>query len=225
MVYACTGQTQKGARCRGWAQDGKLCTACQKKEGLQIVGEPDAVEYKFNVNQNWVRRLTALGVEIRDRSFAEKEAAHLAHAEKFGREGYRYREDVVDSGVPVFGPDGLTSVSVYELFLELIDRYEIVDIFMRPTKPGGNQNMKVLVIYFSHGEKRGNTEAIEEVLNFLSSSRWGHCHIWANPPGGNGKVKCTVNISHREPDLKPEQVVRFSGGLWSVEPATEVLAS
>jgi len=198
-----------------------FCSFHQKRwdDGMtvDIVGRPDAVEFKFNVNEKWASQLMTMGVELRQPDFQAKEQKHIEHAEKHEREAFRYRKDIADSGVPVFGKDGLVNVSVYELFRELIEAYEIVDIFLRPTKPGGNQHMKVLVIYFSHGEKRGNMEAIEEVLRFLASSRWGHCHVWANPPGSTGKIKNTVNTSHREPDKQPERVLRFNDGLFASE--------
>lgn len=220
-MYACIAKTQKGARCRNWAADDSgLCAHCKNKEAVQIVGQPDAVEYKFNINKNWANRLMDLGVEFRERDFYAKEGAHKEHAEKHGRQAYRFRKDVVDSGVPVFGTDGLVNVSVYEVFRELVETYEIVDIRIQDTKPGkhgGNTHMKVLVVYFAHGEAKKNTDAIDELLRFLSSSRWGHCHVWANPPGQTGKVKDTVNISHREQDLQPERALRFANGLWAVQ--------
>lgn len=218
MKYACTAATQKGARCRGWATNGsQLCPSCQRKAKVEIVGQPDAVEYKFNLNENWVRRLMALGVDVRDQNFQEKEQKHIEQAQQHGREAFRYRTDIADSGVPVFGSEGLVNVSVYELFRELVVAYEIVDVYIRPTRPGANERMRKLVVYFAHGDKKANIAAIETLLEFLASSCWGFCHVWANPPGFTGKIKDTVNISHREQDKQPERIVRFANGLWAVE--------
>lgn len=223
-MYACTAPTEEGARCRHWATEGDADQFCAQHAGMRNSGRtvekvlpPDCVEYKFNVNSKWAEELMKLGVELREQDFQAKEQKHFEHAQQYGREAYRFRKDIVDSGVPVFGPDGLVSVSVYELFRELVSAYEIVDIFLRPTKPGGNPRMKVLVVYFSHGEEQKNTEAIEKLLEFLASSCWGHCHVWANPPGSTGKVKATVNISHREPEKTPAMILQFANGLFAVE--------
>ncbi len=233
MSYACTHLTEQGARCRNWAEPGGNWM-CSQHNALVAAGKsaervklPDSVDYKFNINDRWAERLIAEGVEVREQDFEAKEKQHVAHAEQYGRKAYHLRENIADFGVPVFGPQGLANVSVYELFKELLDAYEIVDVYIHPMWPGKNERMRKLVVYFANGSKREpNKKAIDSLLEFLSSSCWGHVHVWANPPGFTGKIKDTVNISYREQDQTPELVLRLADGMWSsktyVPPAAEV---
>jgi|SRR3989344_3716067 len=220
MKYACKAATKGNARCRNLLDAPGFC-ATHPEATSAVSEQPDVVLYKTNVNRNWSRKLKELGVPLKQSDFEKREQQHVAHAIKHGREPFRFRgkDQPADSGVPVFGKDGLQEVSLYELLQELTTIYNVVDIHLRPTKPGGNQNMEVLVVSFSDGEELNtNTDAFQELMRFLASSCWGYCHVWANPPQDDGRIIHTVNSSHREDGKKPVQAVRFDDGLWATEP-------
>ena len=225
-MYACKAATKQRARCRYWAEgENGFCSPHERRreagEMVETAPRPDTVLYKFNLNKTWTERLTRLGVPIKEQDFVAKEAMHVAHAEKHGRGAYVIRKNVADSGVPVFGEEGLVNVSLYEVLKELVDEYEIVDIHIQPRRDR-NRQMNVLVVSFSHGENAvTNTEALQELLDFLSSSCWGYCHVWANPPQDDGKVVHTVNSSHRKENKQPERILRFDEGLWAEEEKAE----
>ena len=223
MSYACTAATERGARCRNIAEPhgAWMCTQHNSllAEGKDVLKAPlaDTVLFKFNLNNRWRDKLLTLGVPMKARDVEAEEAKHVAHAEAFDREAYRYR-DVADSGVPIFGKEGLQNVSLYEMLQELVTTYEVVDIHIKERRDGAKW-MSVLVISFSHGQQaERNTEAFQELLSFLASSCWGYVHVWANPPQEDGRIIHTVNSSHREQDKTPELALHLAGGLWSSKP-------
>ncbi|OGZ92568.1 MAG: hypothetical protein A2549_03150 [Candidatus Staskawiczbacteria bacterium RIFOXYD2_FULL_37_10] len=228
MQYACTAATERNARCRHWVGDQRAKVFCslhqQRKdagEAVEIAPKPDVALYKFNLNGKWRDKLLELGVPEKDPDFGAKEAKHVAHAQQFGREAYAIRKEVADSGVPVFGKEGIQNVSLYETLQDLLAEYEVVDIHIRPRRDG-TRWISVLVINFSHGGRSiSNQPALDTTLEFLSSSCWGFCHVWANPPQDDGRIVHTINSSHREVDKQPELVLRLNGGLWSTEPYVE----
>jgi len=219
MSYACTAKIASGARCRNFVMnDGdRFCSQHSAMPRVEAISQPDTVLYKFNLNETWRKKMVALGVPVKEPNFQQKEQKHVEHAEQHGREAFRFRKDVADSGVPVFGPKGVQSVSLYEVLQELLEIYEVVDVHIRPRRDG-NRFMSVLVVSFSHGEKAcSNTKAFQELLDFLSSSCWGYTHVWANPPQEDGRVVNTINSSHREEGKKATNVLRFDEGRWSVD--------
>lgn len=219
-MYACKAATERGARCRNWAEgENGFCSFHKGRKDVEIAPRPDTVLYKFNLNESWSKKLLALGVPEKHPDFEAKEHKHIQHAQQYDRDAFRYRKDVADSGVPVFGKDGLRNVSMYEVLKELAAVYEVVDIHIRPRRDG-NRWMNVLVVSFSHGEKFISSDnAFQELLSFLSSSCWGYVHVWANPPQEDGRVIHTVNSSHREERKQPDLVLRLADGLWATEPA------
>ena len=220
MKFACKAATRGNARCRNMVSDlGGLCSTHSEVPSLVVSDQPDVVLYKTNVNKNWSKRLKELGVQLKNPDFEAKEKKHIDHAKRFGREPFKFRGEIADSGVPVFGKDGLKEVSLYELLQELSTIYNVVDIHLRPTKPGGNPHMEVLVVSFSDGEEFvGNTDAFQELMRFLASSCWGHVHVWANPPQDDGRIIHTVNSAHRQDGAQPKQFVGFDDGRWDVQP-------
>ncbi len=225
MKWACKAATKGNARCRNLLDEPGFCSS-HASDNIRESDQPDCVLYKFNVNKKWSAKMKEMGVRLIPFDFQAREEKHAAHARKFNREPFKFRGEIVDSGVPVFGKDGLQDVSVFELLTELATVYNVVDIHLRPTKPGGNPNMEVLVVSFSDGEEAvGNTDAFQELLRFLTSSCWGHCHVWANPPQDDGRVIHTVNTSHREDGKKPTCKLDFLDGIWdSVPIPSEVLS-
>jgi len=212
-MYACTARTERGARCRTLLKSGVRCNR-HGHQGAERAPKPHVVLLKFNINQKWKSKFVRLGVKVTDEQ--KDRSRHEAHARTFGRNPYRYRQ-VADSGVPVFGPPGLKSVSLDQLIQELVNtyKYETVDIHIKPRKDG----MSVLVLSFSNDQpavEPASPAALEELLRFLSSACWGYVHVWANPPQADGRVIHTVNSAHRE-ESKGASLLHFADGLWSVE--------
>lgn len=221
MPYACTAATAGKARCRNLVgEDGRFCSLHNHDSDVPTAPPPVTVLYKFSINESWRQKFMALGVLLKQPNFAKKEAKHVAHAEAHGRDAFRYRQ-VADSGVPVFGPDGLQMVSLAELVKELAEKFKVVDIHILPKlpKPGQSVNpMSMLVVSFSHeGQTVNNEKAFWLLMDLLNASCWGKVHVWANPPQEDGRVVHTVNSAHREENHDPQRVLRFAEGLWSEE--------
>lgn len=223
-MYACTAAVECGGRCRRAAVDGdkdNFCSAHAKMRDagkeVEKVGLPDKVLLKGNINPNWTERFVQLGIRVAKPDFAKREAEHIAHAEAHGRQAYAVRKDIADSGVSVFGPEGVTAgVSVEKLINELsADNMYITDMHIheKNDKRDSRKIMCVLVVTFARsGEK---IVANEVALNFFRSSKWGHAHVWANPPKDDGTVLHTVNLAHRE-DAQAEHKLCYADGLWAV---------
>lgn len=213
MKYACSAVTDSGARCRNFVErNGEMCPIHQ---GAKQAPRPGKILVKFNLNQNRSQEFAALGVPRKNLLAPEKEAAHVQGAEAIGRNPYRFRQ-IADSGVPVFGAEGVSDVSLFETLKELFgeERYCITDIHLRPRRDG---KMDVLVVTLGHGKEVSiSAMATQELLRFLVASCWGYCHVWANPPGEGGTIVHTVNSSHRQPDKPASRTLQFNGGLWAV---------
>lgn len=224
LVYACTAGTENRARCRNWADaNGLLCPFHQKRrdagETVTVAPSPDTILVKFNINPNWTEKFKALGIPQKTPDFQKHEQEHVRQAEANGREAYRYRP-IADSGVPVFGKEGLTNVTLFDLLQELLSSsdYNLTNIHLFQRRDKGVMN--VLVITFSKEGENMTFSAADELMKFLASSCWGHCHVWANPPREDGRVLHTINSSHREVDKDPEGSLSFNTGLWSMTAVT-----
>lgn len=222
MQYACIAATKKGARCRNFVKvQGTMCPLHQKMvesgKEVRLAPAPDTVLIRFRVNQKWVAKLREAGVRTQPLRWLQKEQKHVRQAERLSRKPYRLR-NIADSGVPVFGPDGISRVSMEGLLEYLISvDYRIADAHLLRTIKKAQQ-MGILVLVLSRQQP-----AIElpffSLLSPLLSSSWGYAHIWANPPQEDGKVVHTVNLSHRL-ETPPELELWFDDGLWAVRPAS-----
>jgi len=194
---------------------------CELHQGLRDDGKevdiapaPDTILVKFNINPRWAQRFEEAGVSRRIPFEVDLEEKHIAHALKSHRKPYRYR-DIADSGVPVFGMDGVSKVSILELLGELQENgYQPQGVHIRTRR----KRFDVLVIPFSQetsGERSLPRQAVELLREFLKLSCWGFAHIWANPPDDQGKIVHTVNLSHREPGKSPKRNLCFDHGLWA----------
>lgn len=187
-----------------------------KEEGkkVNIAPRPDVMLVKFRLNPTWGKRLQDAGIALVPEQKTKKDALHANHAREHRRDPYTIRE-VADSGVPVFGPDGLQNVSIEGLWLELLmQRYRVVDTHILDS----NQRMKPWVISLALEDGKQNpTELPDEVYEFTGSC-FGHCHVWANPPNDEERVVHTLNVSHRQADTGTEFELRFNNGLWAAVP-------
>lgn len=220
-MHACEAATQSRARCRHNAVPESILCAMHKKaedEGVQIsrAPKPDVVLYKFNINPAWKERFLLLGVKEENYDTVAKEAKHVAHAEAYRREAYAVRKDVADSGVQVFGSEGLKNVVLSPMIRELAAAYSVVGLHIRPRRDQ-SEKMSVLVVSFAQtGEATTNKMALQLLLEFSDKSSWGFCHVWANPPQlEDGRIIHTVNSGHRQDLVLAGLALHFAGGLWA----------
>lgn len=223
MQYACVAATQERARCRNLVEAiGKMCELHQKMrdEGkeVKLAPRPDTILVKFNINPNWTQLFEEAGIPRRSPSEVGLEEKHIAQAHAIDREAYRYR-DIADSGVPVFGPQGIADISIADLLPELEkEGYKVTGVHIRTRT---QKKFDVLVISFQPAGENSKLprSAVDLVKEFLKLSCWGFAHVWANPPDSQGKIPHTINLGHREVDKSPQGSLRFNNGLWTIEPA------
>ena len=224
MQYACIAATQEGARCRNLVENpGEMCEAHQrlkaKGEEVRLAPPPDTILVKFNINPNWAQRFEESGIPRRFPSEVGLEEKHIAQAQQIDRDPYRFRE-TADSGVPVFGPQGVSEVSILPLLEELQGKgYQPQGVHIRTRI---QKKFDVLVIPFSGRVSEENSnflpeKALELLREFLRLSCWGFVHVWANPPEKE-RIIHTVNLGHREPQNSPQWNLCFNHGLWAIEP-------
>ena len=222
MQYACIAATETGARCRFFVEEqGTMCSHHQKmkEEGkkVEVAPTPNTVLIKLRLNKNWTKKLLLAGIDWKKGTpFRDRDRRHEVEAEKLHRKAYRYRNNIADSGVPVFGSTGISQVSISGIATTLYKkRYNVVAVHL---EKGRGQGMNVLILTFRLRDRKISLskEAIG-FLNEFSSSCWGHVHIWANPPQENGKVIHTVNLAHRQPEESPKFQLIFDNGLWRAQ--------
>ncbi len=223
-MYACIAPTEGGARCRSFVEKvGEMCEPHQKMrdEGKEIkpLPLPDIILVKFNINPDWTQQFEQAGIPRRSPNEVALEEKHIAQARQMDRKAYRFR-DIADSGVPVFGPQGVSEVSISGLLTELVQKggYQPQGVHIRTRT---QKKFDVLVIPFVKEAQSENSttlseKAVELLRRFLRISCWGFAHVWANPPE-EGRVTHTVNLSHRE-EKPPKYHLQFNHGLWAVEP-------
>lgn len=217
-MYACSAQREGRARCRNLVEtNGALCPTHQGR-GAELAPRPDIILVKFNISPNWCQRFEEAGVLRSSPSEVELEEKHIVGAQKLGRDAYVYR-DIADSGVPIFGREGVQQISISGLLPELErEGYKVSGVHIRTRT---QKKFDVLVISFELAGESGRllAEAIALVKEFLRVSCWGFVHVWANPPDGKGRIPHTVNLGHREVDKVPVRLLRFNRGLWAAVPA------
>jgi len=220
LKYACVAATQEGARCRNFLEKaGEMCETHRKLkakgEEVKLAPSPDTILVKFNINPSWTQRFEEAGIPRRFPSEVTLEEKHITQAQEVNRDPYRFRE-TADSGVPVFGPQGVSEVSIFQLLEELQGKgYSPQGVHIRTRR---EKKFDVLVIPFAReiSEEAFLPKKAEELLEeFLKTSCWGFVHIWANPPE-KGKVVHTINLGHREPQKSPQWNLCFNHGLWAL---------
>ncbi len=219
---ACTAQTETRGRCRNAAQDNDRNGFCsvhaqQRDSGkeVEMAGRPGRVLVKANINPNWFKRFTDLGIPVKVADFAKREADHVADAKRVGREAHVIRKDIADSGVQVFGKDGVRDVLMVEPLDTMLREYRVTDMHIFQRKDKGVMN--VLTITLEEGVNGPRVELPLDVAKFFAMSKWGYCHVWANPPKEDGVIIHTVNLSHRGDEAASQQLI-FDDGLWAVGP-------
>jgi len=230
--YACIAAAGHGGRCRNLAVQPPKILFCKNhsSDHSPTAPNPDRIFLKVRTNERWRDDLQQAGLHFVRRT-AEKEQRleqkHIAHAESVGRAAYAIRQ-TADSGVPVFGKNGIQFVSLRQLHGELTQRagYQRVGGHVLEK---GNFDMLTLVLEYEYGPiSNGNSTPIPPtaqsiIARLLATQRWGFTHVWANPPGPDGRIVHTVNVSHRENDKPAIGDLIFLDGFWMVNVAVDRL--
>jgi hypothetical protein len=176
------------------------------------VGLPDLVLVKCFISSQYTSDLLDAGVhytEKKNRKVIDHQHAEQARA--IGRDPDQYRK-VPDSGVPIFGKDGLKNVGILSMLGELGEvGYRVTACHI---EPGRDQNKDVIVLAF--GRDGEEVQLPHELTMFIGANSWSVGHIWANPPNGDGQVVNTANFIGRQIQ-PPKCELKFAGGLWAVE--------
>lgn len=178
-------------------------------------GIPDRVVVRFRLNSWWSQELSAAGIQRRRMpDWVRQQEERINCARRFGRDPFRYR-DIADSGVPVFGREGLPNCRVDPAIREMIERnFRLRDVHLLPSRDG-KADILVLIFEIGEGEIFLSPPAAM-LIRELIVGVWGFVHVWANPPQENGRVVHTVNCVHWRPDNTVPEVIclEFREGLW-----------
>jgi len=231
--YACIAKIRGGARCRNLLGEGRtLCPIHERmsKEGELVVAPmPERVVVKFRINLNLADELRNMGVRYEKIDWEKKEEIHIEQAKKYCREPYvlRGKDKSADAGVPVFGKDGLSNVSLASIWKEFErEHYKMVNVYLScPRGEKSNKNkMRILWITFllsGRGNKISSffiNASVKKQISNLFLYTYQFCHVWANPPDLNNVVTHTVNLAHIL-DISPKLTLFFKQGLWEVKAA------
>ena len=210
---ACYCATVNGGRCRHIVEGRNTCSD-HKTDGRQIK-PADVVLLKVNINRKALHSLRGLGVRMLERNEQEINQKHVEHAQQHGRKADSYRE-IADSGVPVFGKDGVRMAHSGRLLEELKESgYWICDAHIFQKEKQIQSGMATLVIQLERVRSGGISSVVLEKVRRMLSDTFEFTHVWSNPPQHDGRRVDTVNLSHRMPDARPELELTFDVGLWN----------
>lgn len=217
--------------CKAGAHDGAVrCRNMQPcvihPDGEPTAPEADVILVKMNLNGKWGLRWKSAGVRTTERS--GQRAATLAkqrkaQAEQFNRSPLAVRRqsgsdisvpEAMDSGTPIFGPDGLAGVDITGLAEELhgMGNFLLADVHIlkRPWKAPDR-----LVLEFNKiGPALQNFPW--RIYHELIATCFGKVHVWANPRNVHGNVAHTVNCGERNDGGRPQYRLRYKEGDWGV---------
>lgn len=214
-TYACVAGTIGGARCRNAAsKEGR----CHEHPAATLAPPANVVLVKCNTSHKRADALANAGVRVQSADWQKREQQHIAQAQAHDRQAHRYRQ-VADSGVPVFGTEGLQDASVAGLRQELGKEYGLKDVHLLPHR---DKQVTILVLVFEKGaEAMRISPAVEALIEKITGSTYGFVHVWANPPQQDGKVVHTVNCTHRLDTPAKNMLVLnnewFDAPLWDAE--------
>jgi hypothetical protein len=217
-TYACVAATAAGARCRNMSREGKVTCGISHNDSSPTATAPDRIFVKFKLDDDYEREMRVAGIHIAERSYEKQRQLndqHTGHAQAYGRKATAFRS-MPDSGVPVFGENGIQMVSLSGLDNELrLAGYDIVDVHA----VAGFKGTLTLVVNFSKGTpvQVTSTPAIRFASTMFKFRSWGACYVWANPPDANGVITHTVNLKSIRNDAIPNGRLLFFSGLWRNE--------
>lgn len=214
---------EKFYRCRRWAQDppnNLFCAGHQNHPTLASL--PDRVFVKMTLphSPDNMRDIEEFCFHVVDRDREKQqilETKHAQHAQKFGREAYSVRKNTSDSGVQIFGRDG-----IHDMSMMFVDG-NLIKVGLE--RIGGHvldkahEGKLVFVVEYTSIPNPTATKIptrTEPYLRRLLGNCWGTIHIWANPPRvGDGVIVHTINAGSLKRDKIPSGNVILAEGFWS----------
>ena len=227
IAYACPAKIENGSRCRKNAIESSSNYYCEQHEKMHLagkhvdkVGPADLTLVRCNVsddwNHEWVQTLLSLGVpKVADQSAEQKDAEHAKHAAEFRRKAGAYGR--IDSGVAVFGKNGLADVCLEQMFSDLRGVYGGVSSLHLTT---GRKQNPVLEIAFSKSEPAIQIApaVMSSLFEYIGLASFGYCTVYSNPPKEGKGIVDTVNVDFRQEIGRGVQTLRHAGGEWANEP-------
>ncbi len=230
MKYACIAGLKRVVngvvklyRCRNWAQDPPQNLFCVGHSNHPVLAPlPERVFVKMTVprTSDNLHDIEEFQFHVADRDKKKErdlEVKHAQHAEQFSRGAYSVRKTTSDSGVQVFGPDGLHDMSLVLMDGNLIQA--------GLNRVGGHvldkihEGKLIFVIEYSSIPNPDGTKLpnrADGYLKRLLGSCWGTIHIWANPPRvEDGVIVHTVNAGRLNREQIPVGHVVLASGHWS----------
>lgn len=228
--YACKGGVKNSS--------GKIVARCRRygncpdhPDGQPPARKADVILFKVNLNKEWDQLFKKAGIPLNERSDqrrGELSKEREERAKKLGRDGYIVREqsgragdalgqqapEDVDSGTPVFGPDGLQNVEARTLPVQVSAagyRLTKAERLMRWGKPPVR-----LVLEFSR-TKAPLSDFPWRLLAELLNTCFGQVDVWANDEDKRGQIVHTVNCGKRQDGLTASEKLLFADSDWTTE--------
>ncbi len=165
--------------------------------GVRLEGK-DTILFKFYFSD---RALVPDGIPEKDsHDHIWKQQADQRHEDEAVAKGVQVinqRQGKVDTGIAVFGKNGINNVQVGMIRTGLTNNlFRLVDAHWFEKKAFlGKKTQYVVVLSFKKGAeevldlKKKTTYAIRALANMV----WGQCHVWDNPNG-----TATINLTSRQ---------------------------
>lgn len=183
----------------------------------------------MNLNPRRDAEFARAGVKQLTRSYERSEQLgqeHAARAEALDRNPFVVRQgrendittpETADSGCPVFGKDGLHSVSIRGLITELqLEGFILSSAhrLFRFHKPP----IRLVMEFVRKGEKLELTNFPWTLFNTHTETCFGQVDVWANDRNPkDGRVVHTVNCGQRDDSARPRYRLKFASGDWDAD--------
>ncbi|TAK03557.1 hypothetical protein EPO34_00120 [Patescibacteria group bacterium] len=224
------------------AQNQQIATKAETKPGRVRVD----VLVKINVTKDEIARLLAASSDKQTGLYCDEKGRrdlillndrHAEEAKAVGLEPTRYEQDLIeggrdgkgavkraDSGVKVFGQDGLSLARIDAYVADLkAAGAKLVEAHIQRKKINNPQQRGVLILGYISGNAIPGKELTAELLGAVDAMMkrtYGAIHVWKNPPGSAHTVNCTdvVGRDSRD-DRRAKNALRFIGGEFTNERA------
>jgi len=178
------------------------------RTGLTFNHDQDMVTVKIKTD-----RQTSLPVEQPTQSAADKNAAHVAQAQKLGLNPNAYRAHKADTGVPVVKAEQNVFLACF--LDELAENgYILVSAKQfRQNKDGRTAFMNALTFVRQEIATGPAITLAKDIQDLLVDRLVNGLYCWANPKGDDGKRRDTVNCAVGAPTKvgQPYRQLHFAG--------------
>jgi hypothetical protein len=187
---------------------------------------PDVVLLWFNLNDRWAQKFQDFLAtkEHTRRQVREIAKRHATQAEAIGRNPHAVRKGVVDSGSPVFGPDGIKGRRVWAG--NTIDTLGTAGYFLANAKvvqnglahgpcnhgsPRPDYRLLLELRIAGDGFEGTAREFLGDLFPEFADCTFGQVRVWANPPNVRDEIVHTLNFGARQTGLLPDCAIAFDG--------------